>query len=614
MKSRFYKFSSGYFILLLVIIGLSLYATFDYIRLGKTVKTLLAHNSANVEAATNMLKSLGEQESSQSLLINRYDERVVELLKFSQDQFLSQHQIVAAGCSPLRECGIVDTIMINYLMYRSLSETFLQASRSRSAEIRPGFINMLAPMEQLRFLCLRLLDYNQMRIVETNLRIKETASRGAVLAVICATALAAVLIIGLNLQLRREVIRPTQRLRQTLRLIRSGNLGPKIDISAGGELADLYAEFNKMTERLRAYEKLNIQQIIAEKKKAETVVESLSEPVIVTDDRHEIILINKAAIRLLKISEPGWQGKPVSRIVKDEKLKTLLFADPDKPMEPGRPDSWIPIELDGETHYYRPHQTTATGSAGRIRILVTLFQDVTAYQKLDRMKSDFIATVSHEFRTPLTSINMTIDILAKEVIGQINERQKELLGSAKEDAQRLIKLVKDLLDLSRLESGQYKIKKEWVDLRRLTEETVRSLDLVLKEKGIELRLRFSPALPQIWCDARQVSWVMANLTSNAVRHTPPGGTVTIAAERTNGSVRVSVSDTGKGITEQDIGTIFDKFVQIKSPAEATPGSVGLGLAIAKEAVESHGGAIWVESKMGEGSTFFFTLPVEEAHA
>jgi NtrC-family two-component system sensor histidine kinase KinB len=614
MKSRFYTFSSGYFILLLVIIGLSLYATFDYIRLGKTVKTLLAHNSANVEAATNMLKSLGEQESSQYLLINHYDERVVESLKFSRDQFLSQQQIVTAGCSAPRECGIADTIMINYGMYLSLSETFLQASKSRSGQANPTFLNMLALEEQLRFLCLSLLDYNQMRIVETNLRIKKTASRGAVLAVISATALAAVLIIGLNLQLRREVIRPTQRLRQTLRLIRSGNLGPKIDISSGGELADLYAEFNKMTERLRTYEKLNIQQIIAEKKKAEAVVESLSEPVIVTDDRHEIILINQAAIRLLKISEPGWQGKPVSGIVKDEKLRTLLLADPAKPPEPGRPDSWIPIELDGEPHYYRPHQTTAAEGAGRIRILVTLFQDVTAYQKLDRMKSDFIATVSHEFRTPLTSINMTIDILAKEVIGRINERQKELLGSAKEDAQRLIKLVKDLLDLSRLESGQYKIKKEWVDLKHLTEETIRSLDLVLKEKRIELRLRFSPALPRLWCDARQVSWVIANLANNAVRHTPPGGTITIMADRTNGSVRVSVSDTGKGITDRDIGTIFDKFVQIKTPAEATPGSVGLGLAIAKEAVESHGGTIWVESETGKGSTFFFTLPVEEAPA
>jgi two-component system, NtrC family, sensor histidine kinase KinB len=613
MKRRFYTFGSGYFILLFVIIGLSLYATYDYIRLGRTVKTLLAHNSANVEAATSMLKSLGEQESSQFLLIKHYDDRVYEAYKFSRDQFLSQHQIVASGCSVPRECGIADTIMINYRMYLSLSETFLQASRSRNEQqTYPAFLNMLALEEQLRFLCLRLLDYNQMRIVETNLRIKKTASRGAVLAVISAAALAAVLIIGLNIQLRREVFRPTQRLGQTLKMIRSGNLGPKIDISAGGELAELYAEFNKMTERLRAYEKLNIQQIIAEKKKAETVVESLSEPVIVTGDRHEIILINQAALRLLKISDPGWQGKPVSGVVRDEKLRTLLLADPAKPLEPGRPDSWIPIELDGEPHYYRPHQTTAAGGVGNLRILVTLFQDVTAYQKLDRMKSDFIATVSHEFRTPLTSINMTIDILAKEVIGRINGRQKELLGSAKEDAERLIKLVKDLLDLSRLESGQYKARKEWIDLKGLAEETLRSLDLVLREKKIELRLQFPAGLPNLWADARQMSWVMANLASNAVRHTPPGGTITIAAARTGGSVRVSVSDTGKGITDQDIGTIFDKFVQVKSPAESTPGSVGLGLAIAKEAVESHGGSIWVESEAGKGSTFFFTLPVEEA--
>jgi NtrC-family two-component system sensor histidine kinase KinB len=614
MKSRLYSFGSGYFLLLLVIIGLSLYATYDYLRLGKTVKSLLSHNSANVKAATNMLKSLGEQESSQVLLMNRYDERVHESYKLCRDQFLNYYQIASTGCAVPRECTILDSIMEAYRMYLSISETFLTASKRHYGQTYASFINMLALEQQLRALCLRLLDYNQMRIVETNLMIKKTASRGALLAVISATTLAAVLMIGLNLQLRREVIRPTQRLRQTLRLIRSGNLAQKIDISTGGELADLYSEFNKMTERLRSYEKLNIQQIISEKKKAEAVVESLNEPIIVTDDKHDLILMNQAAVRMLRISESAWQGKPAQKIVRDEKLKTLLCADPRKQEEIARPDFLISFDQAGETRYLRPHQTTVSEDNGRLKYLVTLFQDVTAYKKIDRMKSDFIATVSHEFRTPLTSVNMTVDILAKEVIGRINAKQKELLGSAKEDTRRLIKLVKDLLDLSRLESGQYKMKKEWIDLRVLAGETVRSLDLVLREKRIDLRVQIPSKIPRLWGDAQQLLWVLTNLVSNAARHTPSGGAITITAEKADSVVRVSVSDTGKGIPEKDLDTIFDKFVQIKRPAESTPGSVGLGLAIAKEAVEAHGGNIWVQSETGKGSTFFFTLPIQEKSA
>jgi two-component system, NtrC family, sensor histidine kinase KinB len=611
MKSRLYTFSSGYFALLVVIIGLSLYATFDYLRLGKTVKTLLAHNSANVKAATAMLKSIGEQESSQFLLISRYDERVVESFKICRDQFLASGRDAQKQCAIPRECGILDTLLNVYKMYLSLSETFLQEAQSRSPGRNAAFMNMLAAEEQLRGHCLRLLDYNQTRIVETNQRIRRTANTGALLAVLSATALAAVLIIGLNIQLRREVFRPTQRLRQTLRLIRSGNLAPKIDISAGGELAELYAEFNKMTERLRSYERLNIQQIIAEKAKTDAVVESLDEPVVVTDDRSALVLMNRAAVRLLGAPETGWQGKPVDSLVRDEMLRPLFSADPRGDDGGEASGFWIPIQTGGETRYYRPHRTTAAEDHGRLRYFVTLFQDVTAYQNLDRMKSDFIATVSHEFRTPLTSIHMSVDILAKEVLGAVNAKQQELLASTKDDARRLSKLVKDLLDLSRLESGRQKPKKETIRLRAAVEETVRSLDLVLREKRIRMTLDVPNDLPAVHVDPGQMGWVFANLVGNATRYTPPEGAITVAAAHDRGrkEIRVSVADTGRGIPETDLKTIFDKFVQIKSPAESTPGSVGLGLAIAKEVVEAHGGRIWVTSDVGKGSTFTFTIPL-----
>ena len=245
---------------------------------------------------------------------------------------------------------------------------------------------------------------------------------------------------------------------------------------------------------------------------------------------------------------------------------------------------------------------------GNIQGVVTLLQDVTRFKDLDRMKSEFIATVSHELRTPLTSLSMGIDILSQEVIGSVNQRQKDLLVAAKDDSERLRKLVKELLDLSKLESGKYEMKKELVDFRQLVADAVRPLRLPFEEKQIHLELDIPEHLSALSADSHQLSWVITNLLSNALRYTDKGGKVQLAAKEEKQGLLVTVTDTGHGIPQENLETVFDKFVQVKSSTETTPGSVGLGLAIAREVVEAHGGRIWVESQMGIGSKFFFTIP------
>ncbi len=605
MKPGFTKLGIGYFILLFAIISFTLYATWDYLQLRRTVRRLLSHSTTNMVASTNMLKSLGEQEASQFLLLKKYDPRILENYKISRDRFLNWAEKITQGCDIPNECAVVDSILLTYRMYLSISEMFIQAAKDRSPHTQRHFLDMLVLEEQLRFLCLRMLDYNQQRIAQTNLRIHATATRGAILAVITATALAIVLIIGVNIQFTRGVLRPTQKLSETFRLIRSGHLFPKIDITSGGELAELYAEFNKMTERLRAYERMNIQQIIAEKQKAEGVVESLTEPIFVTDQHYKLILMNQAAVRMLGLTNLKWQEKFVSRVVKENQIREVLCAPIDQKW--GKGELRLYDSQSGEERYYRPHRTLVPDEKGEIKYLVTLFQDITPYKKLDQLKSNFIATVSHEFRTPLTSMNMTIDILLREVIGPINERQHALLSSAKEDISRLIKLVRDLLDLSRFESGQYRIKKEWINLRSLVEEASHALALEMERKKLDFQIQIAQDFPKVWVDREQMLLVLSNLLSNAVRHTPEHGRITVMAKIENQMAYVSVSDTGKGIPKSELDTVFDKFVQIQSSSESTPGSVGLGLAIAKEAIEAHGGTISVESEVGKGSTFTFTL-------
>ena len=192
--------------------------------------------------------------------------------------------------------------------------------------------------------------------------------------------------------------------------------------------------------------------------------------------------------------------------------------------------------------------------------------------------------------------------------------QKKILVSAKDDVERLRKLVKDLLDLSRLESGKYELKKELVQIERLVNESVRSMQLQFNEKDITVNIKIPSILPAVVVDPHQYAWVITNLLNNALRHTTPGGTVVLTAEHTAAELLVSIADTGEGIPKEYQETIFEKFVQIKGAAETTPGSVGLGLAIAREVVEEHGGKIWVQSKVGSGSTFYFTIPLNAEKA
>jgi len=353
---------------------------------------------------------------------------------------------------------------------------------------------------------------------------------------------------------------------------------------------------------------MNIQQLIAEKNKSETIVENIADPIIVTDEHGTLILMNQAAATVFDVSGSDWQGKLLSEVIDNQNWAEMLQPAGLQHFESEHRDPLFAFNRNNLTLYFRPRQAQIIDEQGKMQGVVTLLQDVTRFKDIDRMKSEFIATVSHELRTPLTSLSMGIDILTQEVVGSVNPRQKELLAAAKDDSERLRKLVKDLLDLSKLESGKYEMKKELVDFRMLVANAVRPLRLPFEKKNILLELDIPERLPALSADPHQLIWVVTNLLNNALRYTDTGGKVYLEAKHDGDGLVVSVSDTGHGISAEHQKTIFDKFVQVKSSTETTPGSVGLGLAIAREVVEAHKGRIWVESNVGVGSTFFFTIP------
>jgi len=604
-----YKIGFSYFVIVVIGLATSAFAVYSFSNLRDTFSLMLHDNYESVRAAQNMFKALGGQENAQlSMMIQDND----AYFQFStnRNSFLGWLEKAKQGSLNDREKVVLDRITLDSYHYTQLTDSLyrlLQVTRrtAAAAEFRTNFILPVA--RSLKEGCFEYLEINQDAMTLTENKLNQLAS-DATVTVITISLVAVFLSIFTSIRFSRSILLPAEKLTRSVRSISSGQLNQKIDVNTDDEIGELSQEFNKMTERLRSYEQLNIQQLIAEKKKSETIVESIADPVIVTDEHGVLVLMNQAAATVFDVRGEDWQGKPLREVVGNQSWAEMLELGGTRRIEQEHRDPLFAFTRNDLQLYFRPRQAHIVDENGNIQGVVTLLQDVTRFKDLDRMKSEFIATVSHELRTPLTSLSMGIDILSQEVVGSVNPRQKDLLVAAKDDSERLRKLVKELLDLSKLESGKYEMKKELVDFRRLVADAVRPLRLPFEEKQIRLELTIPEHLHSLSADSHQLTWVVTNLLSNALRYTDNGGKVQLTAKEDNTGLLVSVADTGHGIPQENLDTVFDKFVQLKSSTETTPGSVGLGLAIAREVVEAHGGRIWVESQIGIGSTFYFTLP------
>jgi signal transduction histidine kinase len=268
--------------------------------------------------------------------------------------------------------------------------------------------------------------------------------------------------------------------------------------------------------------------------------------------------------------------------------------------------SVLPLVVDGSEHAFRLRTTPMRDEKGQLLGAVTLLEDITHLREIDRLKSEFIATASHELRTPLTSVQMSVHLLLEEAGGALTEKQHEVLEACREDCTRLEGLMRDLLDLSKIEAGEAAPHLAIVHVGELIGAAAESLRGQMEAKGLALRIDTPQQLPPVLADRAQIERVISNLVSNAVRHTDPGGEVHLSAVRREDQVAVAVTDTGHGIPPEYLPQIFDKFIRVP---EAPSGGAGLGLAISKGIVEAHGGQIVVQSKVGHGTTFTFTLRI-----
>ena len=400
-------------------------------------------------------------------------------------------------------------------------------------------------------------------------------------------------------------LRPIRLLTESISKVRAGELNVNLDIRTGDEAEKLTHEFNEMIQRLSAFEKSTMGSLMDEKNKSVAIVKSISDPLIVLDNNYKIVMANSACEQFFEFDESKALGRHFLEAIRDGELFTFITNSVESP--DAVCEKVIHFEKDNET-YLNVVVTKNFDEEQRAKGCIILMQNVTGFKELERIKTDFVATVSHEFKTPLTSIIMGASMLEGGNLGILSNEQMDVVKAMIEDGEKLSGFVNELLEVSKLESGRAVYSFEPCSIGAIVEGSVRQFAETASRENVTIVNDVDENLPPVYADFERITWVMNNLLGNALKYTASGDFITISAKVRDGFIETLVKDTGDGIPSEYLDRIFDKFVQVKGHDIEARGT-GLGLAVAKEIVTAHRGEISVESEMDAGSTFRFTLPL-----
>jgi PAS domain S-box-containing protein len=591
--------------------------------MGDVSRRIIANNYDSVVAAQEMKESLERQDSAALFALLGAREKALTQLHEHRARFDTNFNKAANNITEPGEPDIIETIRRDRDAYYKSFDEFLKdtdmpgdviandgkiVSRAKPGETRGRLIyfQLLEPQfNKLRSDCDHLLQLNQRAML-----LKSEAAAGVAQRWFLMTlGIAATLVIAgvfLAFFLANRIVEPLRQLTATTVRIAGGDLNAKVEVNSHDEVGILAAEYNRMAEHIRQLRRSDMGKLVVAQQTTEATIDSLYDPVLVTDSEGLVLRLNPAAEEIFG-SETENKGKHVGEVARDSRIAGAVAEAlrSRRPVAGEGAASVLPLTVAGSERAFRLRTTPMRDSERRIVGAVTLLEDITHLREIDRLKSDFIATASHELRTPLTSVQMGVHLLLEGAVGELSDKQTEVLQACRQDCERLDKLMQDLLDLSKIEASEEKPQLVSLPASDLIETAAEGLRLQVEAKGLGFRIETPADLPLVSADRAQIERVIRNLVTNAIRHTKRGE-IGVSVERRGDFVAVSVSDTGSGVPREYLPHVFDKFVQVPG---ATTGGAGLGLSISRSIVEAHGGQISGQSELDQGTTFTFTLPV-----
>ena len=585
----------------------NLWAIINLRKLDNSINMIMKSNYNSIVAVQNMSLILERQDSLQLSYIFTKNKDYIEKFYENKEYFYNSLKVEQNNITEKGERELSKKATENYEIYNRKFDKFLKIKKED--EMQEYYFNEIFPVfEELKQNFRELIDLNQNSMLNKKEKAAEI-SKQAVLSIVFLVTITTIIGFMLSSFIINGIFVQFRELIEKMNKISEGDYSQRIKPLNDKELKKLAETFNKMSEELSSYRIMSIKKLMAEKKKAEAVVENISDGIIVADLKGKVILINKEAKHLFNLIEKDEQtiGKDFISVINNKEIYEKIKKNIENE-KVEKEDRHFEVTLlnDNKKVHTKIFINKISIENENIGVVV-LIQDITKLKKINQMKTDFVSTVSHEFKTPLTSMGMAVSMLAEGK--NLTEDQKECVNIIKEDNERLNVLVNDLLDLSRIESGKTVMNIKENSVFEIINNAVNPLKRLFETENVVCEVGKIDLNYKVNADFNRITWVMTNLLTNAVKYKDNSRQlkIEINAIKDEDKIVFSVKDNGIGIDEEFHEKIFNKFIRVSVSEDGKVTGTGLGLSICKGIVEAHKGKIWVESKKGEGSIFYFEL-------
>ncbi len=611
---------TGFAIIVMIMLLVTFYSVYNFWRFNESIKLTLQTSYESIISVEEMNKSLDEH---QYCLVNLFNKRIKAQEKVFDSLRLNFNILFELDYAKqeFQESKLqYDSLRLKYKYFSEnvdesrkvlfkrkksyIADSLLIYNVKKQDQNQIALIIMNA-VKEVKKECNKINIIKQSMILDTINKNKEI-TRTAAMWIVFILVAGMVISFAFITKFTDYILKPIRDLTNTVRSVSEGNFDEKIAVEdINDEINNLAFEFNIMSEKLQIYEKMNVQKILFEKRKSEIILENINEPVVVTDEFLNIVIANKQFKDVFSIKDAD--GLNLRFLFP----KNYFFDKYEIQSDIGkkrRSQPFIILSDEGDKNkFFIPIYSFIDIPESDFAGLVFVFNDITKFQELDSMKSEFIAKVSHELKTPLTSLGMAVGLMEEGIVGDLSPKQMELIFSMKDDYKRLNKMVLEILELTRIESGSMTLKFESIDTKNLMEQLMKDFLWQARDNGIKLSYAISEEVKTFKGNFDYMLRALENLVTNSLKFTHRGGAITIQIEKSEPDVVIQIVDTGIGIGQKQIDKIFDKFYQVDSNIQ---GSVGLGLSIVKEIVDLHHGEIRVKSQPGKGSEFTIRIPME----
>jgi two-component system, NtrC family, sensor histidine kinase KinB len=565
------KLTLGVGLLFVLIVLLSVLGSVYINKLKSDTEKILTANYNSLEFSQNMLLALDKIKT----------DSVIAIKNFKKNNVLQEKNLTEFG-----EKEATQNLNLHFNSY------IKQPSPEKEKLIREDLV--------------KIMSLN-MKGIERKSDIAIITAENATFWIACLGTICFLIAVVLLFNLPQTIAEPINQLTFSIRQIANKNYNERVHFKGSEEFNDLANSFNVMAEKLQEYESSTLSKQLMDKKRIETLVNNMHDAVIGLDENHFIYMINDEALKITNLNKEEIIGKTVHEVAVNNDLVRELLKNIDHPQKDP-----IKIVSENKENYFEqdiiPINIVKTGEKEKKYIgKVILLRNITPFKELDFAKTNFIATISHELKTPISSMKMGVQLLGNQKFGTLNEQQMELLNSINEDGQRLLDITGELLNLSQVETGNIRLNIENCSPKEIVQTAVKNIEKLAEQKNVSIHSQFLLDDDDfVAADFDKTVWVMNNFLSNAIKHSFQDENIQILVEKLNSNIKFSITDTGKGIDEKYQRQIFDRYFQV--PGEHQNGT-GLGLAISKNFIEKQHGEIGVKSGLNQGSTFYFVLPM-----